>query len=231
MDGFPFQVEVVRTKRKRSASIGLSGAGVKVTVPASLSESRIRDLVIKRTPWINRKLQEQSERPVKVPREFVSGDTVAYLGKNYRLKVLRGEVPSVKMRGGYLEVRVCADDNDPRTSIRASLTGWYKSHAETRLKDKTQRYSQIVGVSPNSVSIKDYKSMWGACTSLGDISYNWRIILAPHSVVDYVVVHELCHILEHNHSPKYWREVEKHIPDWRRHREWLKHNELATDLR
>ena len=98
MEGFPFQVEVVRTKRKRSASIGLSGAGVKVTVPASLSETRIRDLVIKRTPWINRKLQEQSERPVTVPREFVSGDTVAYLGKNYRLKVLRGEVPSVNMR-------------------------------------------------------------------------------------------------------------------------------------
>ncbi|MDA7582392.1 M48 family metallopeptidase [Luminiphilus sp.] len=230
MEGFPFPVEVVRTKRKRSASIGLSGAGVKVTVPASLSESRIRDLVIKRTPWINRKLQEQSERPVTVPREFVSGETVTYLGKNYRLKVLKGDCSSIKMLRGYIQVTVPETDTDPRYSIRMLLADWYKSHAATRLKDKTQRYSQIVGVSPNSVSIKNYKSMWGSCTSLGDISYNWRIILAPHSVVDYVVVHELCHMLEHNHSPKYWREVEKHIPDWRRYREWLKHNELATDL-
>ena len=230
MDGFPFQIEVVRTKRKRSALIGLSGDGIKVTVPASLSESRIRDLVTKRTPWINRKLQEQSERPVTVPREFVSGETVAYLGKNYRLKVRRGESSSIKMRAGYIEVVVPENDADARSSIRALITKWYKSHAATRLKDKTQRYSQIIGVSPNSISIKDYKSMWGSCSTKGDVSFNWRIILAPHSVVDYVVVHELCHMIEHNHSPKFWKEVERYIPEWRLQRDWLKNNELAQTL-
>ena len=72
--------------------------------------------------------------------------------------------------------------------------------------------------------------MWGSCSAKGDISFNWRIILAPHSVVDYVVVHELCHLLEHNHSPKFWKEVERYVPDWRNQRDWLKHNELAGDL-
>lgn len=230
MDGFPFQVEVVRTKRKRSASIGLSDGGVKVTVPASLSESRIRDLVIRRTPWINRKLQERSERPVPIPREFVSGETVAYLGKNYRLKVLQGDCSSIKMLRGYIQVTVPETDTDPSSSVRTLLTDWYKTHAVTRLKDKTQRYSQMISVSPHSVSIKDYKSMWGSCSVKGDISFNWRIILAPHSVVDYVVVHELCHLLEHNHSPKFWKEVERYVPDWRNQRDWLKHNELAGDL-
>ena len=230
MDGFPFEVEVVRTNRKRSASIGLSDGGVKVTVPASLSERRIRDLIIKRTPWINRKLKEHSERPVTIPREFVSGETVTYLGKNYRLKVLKGDCSSIKMLRGYIQVTVPETDTDPRSSIRMLLTDWYKSHAATRLKDKTQRYSQMIGVSPHSVSIKDYKSMWGSCSVKGDISFNWRIILAPHSVVDYVVVHEICHLLEHNHSPKFWKEVERYVPDWRNQRDWLKHNELAGDL-
>jgi predicted metal-dependent hydrolase len=86
------------------------------------------------------------------------------------------------------------------------------------------------GVNPASVTVKNYKSRWGSCSTKGDISYNWRIILAPHSIVDYVVVHELCHMLEHNHSSKYWKHVERHVPNWRECREWLKHNELAKDL-
>ena len=83
MDGFPFQVEVVRTDRKKSASIRLIGDLVKVSVPMTLSDNRIRDLVIKRTSWIKSKLKEQSNRPISVPREYISGETVTYLGKNY----------------------------------------------------------------------------------------------------------------------------------------------------
>jgi len=228
MDGFPFQVEVIRTDRKRSASISLSNDLVKVTVPSTLSDNRIRDLVNKRTPWIQQKLQEQSDRPSPISKEFVSGETVPYLGKNYRLKVLKGNCPSIKMHLGYLEVTVLEGDSDSKTSIRLLLTDWYKYHAERRLIEKTKRFSKVIGVKPNSVCVKDYKSRWGSCSAKGDVSYNWRIILAPHSIVDYVVVHELCHMLEHNHSSKYWKHVERHVPKWRECREWLKHNELLA---
>mgnify|MGYP006438718121 FL=1 len=230
MDGFPFQVEVIRTDRKRSASISLSNDLVKVIVPSTLSDNRIRDLVRKRTPWIQQKLQEQSDRPSPISKEFVSGETVPYLGKNYRLKVLKGNSPSIKMHLGYLEVTVLEGDSDSKTSIRLLLTDWYKSHAERRLIEKTKRFAKVIGVKPNSVCVRDYKSRWGSCSAQGDVSYNWRIILAPHSIVDYVVVHELCHMLEHNHSSKYWKHVERHVPKWRECREWLKHNELATGL-
>ncbi len=230
MDGFPFQVEVVRTDRKRSASISLSGNLVKVTVPATLSDNRIRDLIAKRTPWIKKKLQEQCDRPNPTPKEYVSGETVTYLGKNYRLKVLKGEFPSIKLWRGYLEVTISKTDADPKTTIRSLLKDWYKSHAEKRLVEKTKRFAKVIGVNPNSVSVKDYKSRWGSCSIAGDISYNWQIILAPHSIVDYVVIHELCHMLEHNHSSKYWKHVERYVPNWRGCREWLKHNELAKDL-
>ena len=230
MDGFPFQVEVVRTDRKRSASIRLLGDLVKVSVPMTLSDSRIRDLVIKRTPWIKNKLREQSDRPITPPKEYVSGETVTYLGKNYRLKVLVGDQPSIKLRRGYVEATVTETDLDPKNTIRCLLGRWYRSHAEKRLGEKTVRLAGVIGVNPASVTVKNYKSRWGSCSTKGDISYNWRIILAPHSIVDYVVVHELCHMLEHNHSSKYWKHVERHVPKWRECREWLKHNELAKDL-
>jgi predicted metal-dependent hydrolase len=230
MDGFPFHVEVVRTDRKRSASIRLLGDLVKVIVPMTLSDSRIRDLIAKRTSWIKSKLQEQSDRPIAASREYVSGETVTYLGKNYRLKVLIGDQPSMKLKRGYVEATITQSDLNPEKTIRSLLQDWYRSLAEKRLCEKTVRLAQAIGVSPSSVTIKDYKSRWGSCSTKGDISYNWRIILAPHSIVDYVVVHELCHMLEHNHSSKYWKHVERHVPRWRECREWLKHNELAKDL-
>jgi predicted metal-dependent hydrolase len=196
----------------------------------TLSDSRIRDLVTKRTPWIKIKLQEQSDRPNTPPKEYVSGETVTYLGKNYRLKVLIGDQPSMKLRRGYVEATVTNTDIDSKSTIRSLLQDWYKSHAEKRLIEKTKRFAKVIGVDPSSVTVKNYKSRWGSCSAKGDISYNWRIILAPHSIVDYVVVHELCHMLEHNHSSKYWKHVERHVPNWRVCREWLKHNELAKDL-
>lgn len=228
MEGFAFQVEIVRTDRKRSVSIHLDGDLVKVRVPMTLSDSRIRDIVAKRTPWIKTKLQEQSERPVLRPKEYVSGETFPYLGKNYRLKVLSGDTPLIKLRGGYLQATTIKTDKDPQKTVRSLLEYWYRSHAEQRLDEKTKRFAKIIGVNPQSVNIKDYKSRWGSCSSKGDISYNWKIILAPHHIVDYVVIHELCHMLEHNHSPQYWRHVERYVPDWKERRDWLKNQVLTV---
>ena len=223
MDGFAFPVEVVRTNRKRSASIQLEGDLVKVRVPKSLSDSRIRDLISRRTVWIRAKLKEQSEQPVPKPREYVSGEAFPYLGKNYRLKVITGQNPSIKLKHGYLVATVPA--GKPRQkAVRGLIENWYQSHAGIRLREKTERLAKIVGVSPSSVSVKSYKSRWGSCSGQGDISYNWQIILAPHRIVDYVVVHELCHLLEHNHSPRYWQHVERYVPDWKDCRDWLKAN-------
>ena len=226
MNGFPFQIEVVRTKRKKTASISLTDELVKVSVPSKLSDKRIRDIVTKRTPWIKKKLQEQIDRPNPKLKEYVSGETFTYLGKNYRLKVLKGMACSIKLKHGYFEATVLRSDPDPKKTIRSLIIDWYKTHAEKRLIEKTKRFAKVIGVHPNSVTLKDYKSRWASCSSKGDISYKWQIILAPHRVIDYVVIHELCHMLEHNHSRKYWRHVERYVPNWREFRDWLKKNKL-----
>lgn len=230
MEGLEFQVEITRTDRRKSASISLDGNLVKVIVPKSLSDRRIRDLISKRTPWIKTKLKEQSLRSSPKPKEYVSGETVPYLGKNYRLKVIEGDVLSIKMVGGYLVAIVLNGEQNRQDVVKHLLENWYIRQAKRRLKEKTERLSKIVGVTPMSVSVKNYKSRWGSCSISGELTYNWRIILAPHRIVDYVVVHELCHLLEHNHSPRYWRHVEHHIPDWRNCREWLKGQSLMSQL-
>ena len=224
IDGFKFPVEVIRTDRKRSASIYLDGKNIKVRVPKGLSDSLVRDLIAKKSPWIKRKLREVDLAAPPKPKEFVSGETFSYLGRNYRLKVLSGDIPSLKLRGGYLEVNTSGSSETQKEQVRSLLLDWYREHAQKRLEEKTHRYAQVLQVEPNSVSVKDYKSRWGSCSTKGDVCYNWRIVIAPHRIVDYVVVHELCHLLEHNHSAIYWRHVERIIPDFQKCREWLKQN-------
>jgi len=222
MDGFPFKVEVIKTKRKRSASIDVVGECVQLRVPVTLSDERIRDLVTKRTAWIKSKLRSEAQRPPVKPREYVSGESFPYLGKNYRLKVIKGDVPSVKMKNGYLVTTIAEAETEKSEQIKPMLEGWYRSHAERRLKEKADRFSKIIGVSPSSISVTSYKSRWGSCSSKGDISFNWKIIRAPHRLIDYVVVHELCHLLELNHSTKYWKHVARYVPDWRECRHLLR---------
>ncbi len=224
IDGFEFPVEVIRTDRKRSASIYLDGERIKVRVPRGLPENRVRDLIAKKSSWIKRKLKEAELAAPPKSKEFVSGETFSYLGRNYRLKVLSGDTPSLKLRGGYLEANISGPSETQEGEVRSLLVDWYRRHAQQRLEEKTDRYAKALQVEPNSVSVKDYKSRWGSCSTKGDISYNWRIVIASHRIVDYVVVHELCHLLEHNHSAIYWRHVERVIPDFQECREWLKQN-------
>jgi len=213
-------VEVVRTKRRKTASIKVIDGAVQAIVPDQLSDARVEGLIQKRTPWIRKKLREQSQRVTPKPKEYVNGENFTYLGRNCRLKVSRGTDREVKLKGGYLEVGLPKKPKDG--DIRCALVEWYEQHALERLTEKTNRYAGIMGVTPNSISVRDYKARWGSCSSKGEISYNWRIIIAPHQIVDYVVVHELCHLTHPNHSPAYWKSVKRVVPDYQVCRKWLR---------
>ncbi|MDC0646779.1 M48 family metallopeptidase [Opitutales bacterium] len=223
--GLPVELRIVRTDRRKTLLIEVDNPVVTVKVPKTLSEERLEALLMKRRIWIKDKLEKQEEMPPLRPKEYVNGESFAYLGKTYRLKIIDGSNDDpVKLRKGYLEVPVAnEEDHEGReSSIKDSLTEWYSSHALSRLKNKCSRYAKVLGVEPGSIKVDDYKTRWGSCSSSGNLSFNWRVILAPHSIVDYVVVHELCHILEHNHSDKYWKHVANIIPNYKECREWLK---------
>ena len=223
---FDFPIEIIRTERSKSASIEIEDDIVKVVVPKTLSDQRIEDLINNRTAWIRQKLKIHIETIRPKPKEYVNGESFTYLGRNYRLKCIRGATGQVKLKNGYLNVPVTegVSGSALEKSVRQSLHEWYQFRALEKLKEKTKRYSSILGVNPQSVDVKEYKARWGSCSSSGDVTYNWRIIIAPHQIVDYIVAHELCHLLEHNHGPKYWKLVQSVIPNYRDHREWLKVN-------
>lgn len=99
-----------------------------------------------------------------------------------------------------------------------------QAHADKKIREKVRRYESLVGVETGVVRTKEFKSRWGSCTPYGDLEFNWVIVMAPNRVVDYVVVHELCHLLHHDHSPQFWKEVERVMPDYKEHKEWLRVN-------
>jgi len=229
---FPFSVDIVRTARRKSASLEVHGDIVRILVPDTLSDQRINALIEKRSVWIKQRLATHASTPAPKKREFVNGTAFPYLGKNYRLKLLDGDEYSVKLKHGYLQVsyRKSSDTQKNEFIIRKLLTTWYRSHAYDKLREKTARYSEIIGVKPTSVKIDDFKARWGSCLDTGDVSFNWRIMLAPHKIVDYIVIHELCHLIQHDHSPKYWQHVERYCEDYPSCRLWLKDNGSSLQI-
>jgi predicted metal-dependent hydrolase len=221
--GNGFFVEFIRTSRRKTASVKVDDGKVSVVVPEKLADSRIEELVNKKSRWIKEKLLIHREsRPIK-PKEYISGECFTYIGRNYRLKVITGSTSSVKLVGGRLTATLPDGSKKPEKVCNA-LVAWYRYHAEKRLMQKVERYAKIVGVEPVSVGIKSFKSRWGSCSVKGGICFNWKIIIAPNRIVDYVVVHELCHMKQHNHAPAFWKCVERVIPDYLECKEWLKVN-------
>ena len=220
----PPTVEIIRTNRLRTATIKVVGNKVHISVPRLLSDARIRDLIAKRATWIKKKLIDCSQLSMPKPKEFINGESFQYLGKNYRLKIIKGLKTGVKLNKGYIEVTTNKSVKTTENEIREQLINWYMELALSRFKVKTQQYAKLLGVIPHSIKVRDYKSRWGSCSIKGDISFNWKVILAPQKIVDYVIVHELTHMIQHNHSPKYWKLVERVLPHHQDCRDWLKLN-------
>jgi predicted metal-dependent hydrolase len=217
-------VEVVRTNRLRTATIKVVGTKVVVLVPKLLSDARIKELLVKKSTWIKKKLIDHTQIPIPKPREYVNGESLQYLGKNYRLKIINGADVGVKLNRGYIQVTTKTSAKATDKIIREQLINWYMDLAIDHFKEKTLKYTKLLDVLPRSISVRDYKSRWGSCSSKGDISFNWRVILAPQHIGDYVIVHELSHMIQHNHSPKFWKLVESILPNHQDCREWLKVN-------
>ncbi len=221
IDGNGFIAEVIRTSRRKSADIRVEEGAVSVVVPADVSLERIGELLAAKRRWIKEKIALHQEMTPPSSKRYVSGESFSYLGRNYRLKVEKGLFAPVKLVQGRLLVSVPQGAEQPHM-IRNALIRWYKRQAETKLKDKVARWAPQVGVTVPNVSIKTFKSRWGSCTAKGELQFNWQIMLAPNRMVDYVVVHELCHLIRHDHSPQFWGEVGRVLPDYEECREWLK---------
>ena len=219
-----FIAEVIRTERRKTADIRVEDGAVSVVVPTNLALSRIDELLKDKRTWIKEKIALHREAQPASEMQLVSGEAFSYLGRNYRLKVEEGVFQPVRLLKGRLVVTVPKGKDQPHM-IRNALIRWYKKQAEQKMREKVERYAPIVGVEPTDVRIKTFKSRWGSCTAKGRLEFNWRVMMAPNRCVDYVVVHELCHLKRHDHSVEFWKEVGRVMPDYGVNKDWLKHNE------
>ena len=227
-----FECRVLRRENRGTVSLQVSPANeVSIIVPADLQKEKIEDIVKRKTPWILSKIKFNLEvkYPHK-PKEFVSGEAITYLGRNYRLKVLQGETESVVLKNGRFIATVLKGRGDTGKAVKELLHQWFTRHAEKKLLERAERLKSSVGVSYNGIKVKSLKQRWGSCTSKGIINFNWRIIIAPISIVDYVVAHELCHLIHHDHSKEFWKLMQRVMPNYLDRKEWLRVNGAMLEI-
>lgn len=229
IEGNGFIAEVIRTNRIKTADVRVEDGAVSVVVPMELPQDRISTILSDRNQWVRNKIILHRETMPIGAKEYVSGESFSYLGRNYRLKVNRGHFKPVRLVQGRLLVTVPEGTDQPHM-VHNALVRWYKHRAEQKLQEKVARYADIVGAYPAGVGVKTFKSRWGSCSSKGKIDFNWKIIMAPNRIVDYVVVHELCHLKRHDHSEKFWKLVGQIVPEYAECKEWLRFNSKRLDI-
>lgn len=222
------EFSLARRLRKTIAITVHPDLSVDVVAPMSASNEAILDRVARRGRWIVRQRRLfLSWMPRASKRQFRSGETHRYLGRQYRLKILPSTSRSVKLKGGFLEVRLPkhADSN----CVRKAVNQWYRTHAEARFsKQLGEAYRRLRAYKLPEPRLRLLKmeKRWGSCTASGDVILNPELIKAPTPCIDYVILHELCHLKHPNHSRAFFNMLDAVLPDWRKRKEQLEQVEL-----
>ncbi|MFW6030295.1 MAG: M48 family metallopeptidase [Halanaerobiales bacterium] len=225
--------DIVKTDRKTMGIIVDPDEGVIVRSPKNVSEGKIEEVVKKKSSWILQKLDKIGEiKPAPTPLEFMSGEKLMYLGRRYRLKVKNHDKKKLKFKfyQGKFIVKEPADLDNRIEAIRDKVIAWYRERADEKIKERVNKYKEKVGLEPSNVKIKEQKKRWGSCSSKDNLNFNWKLIMAPMSIVDYIVVHELVHLKHSNHSRDFWRTLEAVIDDYEARQEWLRVNGRQLNL-
>ncbi|RNA68806.1 M48 family metallopeptidase [Alteribacter keqinensis] len=203
--------------------------GIKVTAPPEMNQEQLNELLYKKAPWILEKWKAFKDIERKpAPKEFVSGEKLSYLGRNYSLKVIAGETEHVKLKfrnGRFISIiPTNISKEEKKCDLYNAFKKWYFTHGDKKIKERAEIYTKKMDVFPSKIRLKEQKMRWGTCTPKGDIYLNWRIIMAPMAIVDYLLVHELAHIKHPNHSKEFWQLVRSVLPDYEERKEWLRIN-------
>ena len=196
---------------------------VTARVPVELSIDEVKHFLKKRAPWIVKQLNYFEQfQPLPPKRQYVSGETHYYLGRQYRLRIHCGEKANVRLIGRFFEMEL--PDPDDRDKAKRLMLNWYSAHAKKLLTRRLAIYLPIfmkMGASEPEVRFRRMKRRWGSCSSNGVIMLNTELVKAPIHCIDYVIIHELCHLLYPHHDRKFYRLLGRILPDWEKRKERL----------
>lgn len=211
------------------ASHGAGMDGLEVVVPRGVGIARVEEVLREKEAWITGTLRRVTEETARTaPLPLTDGRALPFVGREIRLRIALGAAEGrfrAALVGDVLTLTVASGEQDV---IRAALVAWYRRQAKAIIAERLAHCNAAYGFTFGRVSIKEQKSRWGSCSRQGNLNFNWRLLLAPLVVLDYVVTHELAHLKEMNHSPRFWQLVAVGCPEYLAHRRWLRQhgNEL-----
>ncbi|WP_345799193.1 SprT family zinc-dependent metalloprotease [Neptuniibacter sp. CAU 1671] len=209
---------VIRSRRK-TASLQVTASGVQVRVPYQVTQQWVDQWLASKQSWI----EQQYARVQQFVVEIEQGALLPYKGAFLVLSWVHGQRSRVVLQGQQLLVTVAAKtDQTEADQVRGIVKRWYKKQALSILPQRLEFWRQKLQKEITGLKVRDYKRRWGSCSSQGEIALNWRLLMASPTLQDYVMIHELCHLEHFDHSPKFWRAVAQHCPEWRVSREQLK---------
>lgn len=225
------EFEVIFRSRKTLSIEIEAPRRITVISPEGKSEDEILETVKTKSKWIVQKLFEIREMEYrKRDKQYVNGESFIYMGRNYSLQIVLDEVasfPEAKLSRGKFFVTSYTKDQD---TIKQALENWYRDKAKEKINERIRYYQAQFDVKPKRVVIKDQEKRWGSCTKDNQLLFNWKCIMAPSPVLDYIVVHEMCHMVHMNHSKEFWHLLKRVLPDYEQRKSWLRDNGIKYDL-
>lgn len=226
-----------RTSRK-TIGINIEPDGkVIVKAPLNLEEEKIKETVFKKREWIadKVKLLKEIKKPIPPKQELVSGEKILLKNRLIRLKIHTYPNKRPKISYAFRILHIYVNGNlsqkQREEELKRVLIKWYKEKAFNLISNRIKKYLKLIDYKPQEIKVRDQRIRWASCIKDGKLIFNWRIIIGPKSTIDYVIVHELCHMKEPTHSAKFWEMVESLFPNYKKWKEWLRINGKNLDLR
>ncbi len=210
--------KLVRSKRKTIALIIERDGTLTIRASMQVSQAQINIFVQEKADWIVR-TREKLKLVVETPaKQYENGEIFLFLGSPFLLRLVKPQRPSLQFDNGFTMSQTA------QRRGASAFTRWYKEQAYVVISERVTQFAKRYGFTPKAVKITSAKTRWGSCSSNGNLSFSWRLVMAPLDVVDYVIVHELAHLRVKDHSSKFWKAVESIDPEYKRKRKWLREN-------
>ena len=221
MTGSPLNYQLIRSKRRRKTiSLHVKEDGrIVIYTPYRTPEWEIEKFLKEKERWISRKLSEKEKAVTPLEKGFLPGEEFLYLGEPYPLELDHHTPPGPSLKLSFGRFILSQSHID---KARDLFIQWYKQEAKDKLSDRVNYYSSRFQLVPKGVKITSARSRWGSCSRDNQICFSWRLVMAPLTVIDYVLLHELAHIKEKNHSKRFWSYLESILPDYKGRRRWLR---------
>jgi len=226
------EYQLLPGSNRRTTDIVIERNGlITVRPPLKVTASQVDETVLSKRMWIYRNLAEWRDlNATRVVREWVNGEAFLYLGNNYRLQLVKKQDEPLKLKDGRFSLLRSVVESGDKDEALEVFKNFYIEKGLSRLTKRIDFFSKRIGVSPGKVHIKDIGFRWASCLKNGDLHFHWKCLMAPLTVIDYIVVHELCHLHHRDHSVAFWNEVDKVMPDYRDRKEWLRMRGAELDL-